>query len=135
MAGADLGGARAPPIFIRYQKHQETFEQTCCSMKPIKLVIVGDSEVQKAAFLISYVSGRFPEMYTYCRTAFENCEVDVMLDGKAYTLSLWDTSGGEDFARLRPLSYPDTGVFLVCFSIVAPASFMNVWNEVLHFKG
>ena len=103
-------------------------------MKTIKLVIVGDRhEVQQAAFLTSYVEGQFPE--GYCPTAFGCCGVDVMLDGKPYTLTLWDPSGGEDFARLRPLSYPDTGVFLVCFSIVAPASFMNVWNEVLHFKG
>ena len=28
--------------------------------------------------------------------------------------------------RLRPLSYPTTDVFLVCFSLVNPASFENV---------
>ena len=32
----------------------------------------------------------------------------------------------EDFDRLRPLWYSDTDVFLVCFSVVSPASFQNV---------
>lgn len=35
-------------------------------------------------------------------------------------------AGQEDYDRLRPLSYPQTDVFLVCFSVVSPASFENV---------
>ncbi|PIO69660.1 Ras family protein [Teladorsagia circumcincta] len=32
----------------------------------------------------------------------------------------------EDYDRLRPLSYPQTDVFVLCFSIVSPVSFDNV---------
>lgn len=39
-------------------------------------------------------------------------------------------SGQEDYDRLRPLSYPQTDVFLVCFSVVSPASFENVKEKV-----
>jgi Ras-related C3 botulinum toxin substrate 1 len=49
-----------------------------------------------------------------------------MMDGKPYNLGLWDTAGQEDYDRLRPLSYPQTDVFLICFNIVGPASFENV---------
>ncbi|XP_074061352.1 rho-related GTP-binding protein RhoQ isoform X2 [Macrotis lagotis] len=35
----------------------------------------------------------------------------------------------EDYDRLRPLSYPMTDVFLICFSVVNPASFQNVKEE------
>lgn len=49
-----------------------------------------------------------------------------MVDGKPISLGLWDTAGQEDYDRLRPLSYPQTDVFLICFSIVSRASFDNV---------
>lgn len=49
-----------------------------------------------------------------------------MIGGEPYTLGLFDTAGQEDYDRLRPLSYPQTDVFLVCFSVVAPSSFENV---------
>jgi Ras-related C3 botulinum toxin substrate 1 len=51
-------------------------------------------------------------------------------------LGLWDTAGQEDYDRLRPLSYPGTNVFLICYSVVSQASFDNVtekWHpEIKH---
>ena len=32
----------------------------------------------------------------------------------------------EDYDRLRPLSYPDTDVILICYSIDSPDSLQNV---------
>ena len=52
-----------------------------------------------------------------------------MVDGKPISLGLWDTAGQEDYDRLRPLSYPQTDVFLICFSIVSPPSFDNVKSK------
>ena len=47
-----------------------------------------------------------------------------------YTLGLWNLSAQEDYDRLRPLSYPQTDVFLVCFSVVSPSSYENVRAKV-----
>ena len=61
--------------------------------------------------------------------------VTVMIGEDPYTLGLFDTAGQEDYDRLRPLSYPQTDVFLVCFSVTSPASFENVkekWFPEVH---
>ena len=38
--------------------------------------------------------------------------------------------GQEDYDRLRPLSYPDSHVILVCFSVDNPDSLENVQEKV-----
>jgi small GTP-binding protein len=54
-------------------------------------------------------------------------------------LALFDTAGQEDYDRLRPLSYPDTNIVLICFSVDSPVSATSViekWiPEVRHFCG
>jgi Ras homolog gene family, member A len=62
---------------------------------------------------------------------FENYIVDVEVDGKHVELALWDTSGQEDYDRLRPLSYPDSHVIIICFAIDDPDTLDNVQEKVL----
>ncbi|KAK4316594.1 hypothetical protein Pmani_012265 [Petrolisthes manimaculis] len=46
-------------------------------------------------------------------------------------MMLWDTAGQEEYERLRPLSYPGTHVFIVCFALDNRASFENVSSKWL----
>ncbi|XP_067950706.1 cdc42 homolog [Watersipora subatra] len=103
-------------------------------MQRIKCVVVGDGAVGKTSLLISYATNEFYDKYI--PTLFDNYTVTVMIGEEPYTLELCDTAGQEDYDRLRPLAYPQTNVFLVCFSVVLPSSFENVkerWIlELLH---
>ena len=92
-------------------------------MQAIKCVAVGDPSGKTCMFK-SYTSDQFPEEHN--PTVIDTYSANVKVDGRIINLGLWDTSGLEDYDRLRPLSYDETDVFLVCFSLVNPASFENV---------
>ena len=94
-------------------------------MELIKCVVVGDGTVGKSCLIITYSTKSFPERYI--PTVYDNYSVNIITKGKQIQLALWDVSGQEDYDRLRPLIYPETNVFLVCFSVVNWASFENVW--------
>ncbi|XP_008412038.1 rho-related GTP-binding protein RhoA-C-like [Poecilia reticulata] len=100
-----------------------------------KLVIVGDGACGKTCLLTVFTKDQFPEVYV--PTVFENYVADIEVDQTKIQLALWDTAGQEDYDRLRPLSYPDTDVILLCFSVVSRDSLANVkekWTpEVRHF--
>jgi small GTP-binding protein len=103
-------------------------------MRSIKAVAVGDGAVGKTCLLISYSSNAFPG--DYVPTVFDNYSTNVMHGNMPIALNLWDTAGQEDYSSLRPLSYPQTDVFLLCFSIISRVSFANLttWKaELEHY--
>jgi Ras homolog gene family, member A len=70
-------------------------------------------------------------------TVFENYLTNTIHEptGKIVELALWDTAGQEEYDRLRPLSYPETDVILICFAIDSHASLENVTDKVLPLVG
>jgi small GTP-binding protein len=108
---------------------------------PIKLVIVGDGTVGKTCMLMSFTSNTFPEEYVptvYVQSmflffllsfSFDNYTSNIVVDNVKVSLGLWDTAGQEDYDRLRPLSYPQTDVFVLCFSVISPTSYTNITNK------
>ncbi|XP_028319079.1 rho-related GTP-binding protein RhoF isoform X1 [Gouania willdenowi] len=101
----------------------------------LKIVIVGDGGCGKTCLVMVYAKGDFPEKYA--PSVFEKYVTTVSLGGKEIKLNLYDTAGQEDYDRLRPLSYTEANLILVCFDVTNPTSFENVlikwYPEVKHF--
>ena len=106
-------------------------------MQAIKCVFVGDGAVGKTCLLVTYTTNEFPE--DYVPTVFDNFTASVLVEGNEIHLGLWDTAGQEDYDRLRPLTYPQTNVVVICFSLVDPVSLKHVsskwFPEVRHYCG
>lgn len=94
----------------------------------LKLVAVGDPGSGKTALLRTFEAGSPKVEITPAGGG--NFVADIDYEGKSVELALWDTAGQEDYDRLRPLSYPDTDVVLICYSNVEPDTLENVPEKV-----
>ena len=90
-------------------------------------MVVGDGAVGKTCLLLTYSTNKFP--HDYVPTVFDSYFVNVVVNDVSHTLGLWDTAGQKDYDRARPLSYPNTDVFIVCFNLVNTDSFENVKSK------
>ncbi|NXH18644.1 RHOF protein, partial [Bucco capensis] len=101
----------------------------------VKVVVVGDGGCGKTSLLVAFAKGDFPKVYV--PTVFEKYTASFQVGGKPMKIHLWDTAGQEDYDRLRPLSYSDASVVLICFDVTSPNSYDNIltkwYPEVNHF--
>jgi Ras family protein A len=122
------------------------------SPQHFKVVAVGDGTVGKTCLLMSFAKNEFPDKYV--PTVFDNTVALISVEGKTFELELWDTAGKstmgifflslffvrslirsgfvgqEDYDRLRPLSYPDSNLVFICFSVQLMESLRNVEYRV-----
>ncbi|KAK0392938.1 hypothetical protein NLU13_2432 [Sarocladium strictum] len=92
-----------------------------------KLVLLGDGASGKTSLLNVFTRGYFPTVYE--PTVFENYVHDIFVDNVHIELSLWDTAGQEEFDRLRSLSYDDTDLIMLCYSVDSKDSLENVESK------
>lgn len=91
------------------------------------VVIVGDGASGKTCLLHVFFEDIYPELYV--PTVFDSFKTLIEVDGKPVKLVLWDTAGQDDYDRLRPLSYPNSDVVIICYSIDMPSSLINVIDK------
>lgn len=95
-------------------------------MKSHKCVVVGESNTGKTSLLMAYTTNTFtsehnPTLFDEFLTTVQN---KATMD--TYQVTLWDTPGDEQHGHLRPLTYPQTDVFIACF----PANDMRAFNNI-----
>uniref|UniRef100_A0A8H7XZU8 Uncharacterized protein n=1 Tax=Psilocybe cubensis TaxID=181762 RepID=A0A8H7XZU8_PSICU len=98
-------------------------------------VVIQLNAYAQTSLLIKYTTNIFPT--DYIPTVFDTHTAHHWVNKTdEYHIDLFDASGGEYYNRLRPLLYPSTDIFLLCFSVVEHASFENIrtiWApEVAH---
>eukprot|EP01128_Nolandella_sp_AFSM9_P012376 TRINITY_DN9217_c0_g1_i1.p1 TRINITY_DN9217_c0_g1~~TRINITY_DN9217_c0_g1_i1.p1 ORF type:complete len:198 (+),score=31.80 TRINITY_DN9217_c0_g1_i1:36-596(+) len=94
-------------------------------MRAIKCVCEGPTGSGKTSLLVTYTTNQFPEKYI--PTVFDNYSAQIMVDKIPVCLGLWDIMiRSESGERLRPLSYPQTDIFLLCFDVSNPATLIGL---------
>ncbi|KAM9842963.1 rho-related GTP-binding protein RhoV-like [Aulostomus maculatus] len=104
----------------RYEKPNRQREELSC-------MLVGDGAVGKTSMIISYIFNGYNSDYR--QTAFDVFTGLVHVNGIQTRLKLIDTAGQEEFGHLRSLCYAHVDVFILCFSLVNPASFDNITSK------
>ncbi|KAG0433175.1 Rho-related GTP-binding protein RhoA-A [Dictyocoela muelleri] len=93
-----------------------------------KVVVVGDGACGKTCLLEVFRRGKFPD--EYIPTVVDNFVKEVELsEENRVLLTMWDTAGQEDYDSVRPLSYKDTDLILLCYSIENKELLENVTKK------
>lgn len=93
-----------------------------------KIVVVGDCQCGKTTLIHRYVQSKFQEGYT--PTGFDTYSGSYTVsDTYTIHMSIWDTSGDAGYDRVRPLSYSDANLVILCFNIDSPESMENVVSK------
>ena len=109
------------------KKVLELLGKTSPQVQQVKMVILGNGSVGKTTLLIKQFRGTYP--HEYVPTVYDSHVARAHINEEPVDYCVCDTGGGEDYHRLRLLSYPQTDVFLLCFSLTDPYSYRNLLTD------
>ena len=92
-----------------------------------KYIFVGGLGIGKRSLLSTLSSGSFQPEHIQQFSRWDQHVIDkIVVDGKEEVkIALWDTMGHDDYDRLRPLAYPQTDAFFICFALDDVRSFVE----------
>ena len=92
--------------------------------REVRVVVVGDEKCGKTSLISRFISDTVPAIYK--PTGFDKFLTTKDIGGEVVMFTVWDTSGSTSYDSVRPLSYSEADIFIICFKITDPISLYNV---------
>ncbi|KAL6121572.1 hypothetical protein NUSPORA_01497 [Nucleospora cyclopteri] len=97
--------------------------------KKYSVTILGRGECGKTKLVAKFMTGKFTNDYT--ATTIERKIIRIYESPKENIfLQIFDTSGQEDYSRLRPLTIQESDYIILAYSIVDRESFLEVKHSL-----
>ena len=97
--------------------------------RPLKILIIGDSNVGKTSILLQYTSNFFQE--THIATIGVEFKLkEIMLDNIEYKLNIWDTAGQERFKAITKSFFKAADGIVFVYDVTNKPSFENIKNWI-----
>jgi Ras-related protein Rab-1A len=97
--------------------------------RPLKILIIGDSNVGKTSILLQYTSNFFQE--THIATIGVEFKLkEIMLDNIEYKLNIWDTAGQERFKAITKSFFKAADGIVFVYDVTNKPSFVNIKNWI-----
>ena len=97
--------------------------------KPLKLLLIGDSNVGKTSLLLRYLDNTFSDKYiTTIGVEFKS--KDITLNNKTYKIHIWDTAGQERYKSITRNFYKHAEGIIFVYDITNKTSFSNLKNWI-----
>ena len=112
------------------EKSEEMFEEA----EEIKVILVGDSGVGKTSLINAAQDIPFMEGTQISTMICTNVKLPKEINGKKYTIVLWDTIGQERFRSLTATFLKGSQIVIFVFDITNQASFegLDYWFDLIH---
>lgn len=96
-------------------------------IKPIKLILLGDSAVGKSKLVERFLMQRYipVQMSTYALTLYRY-DFEESETGERVNCDIWDTAGQERFASMHPAYYHDAHACILVFDITRKPTYKNL---------
>ena len=98
-------------------------------LKPIKLLLIGDSCVGKTSLLLRFCDNFFPESHM-ATIGVEFKEKIITINDKNYKIHLWDTAGQERYSSLTKNFYKHAQGIIFVYDVNNIKSFQNLKNWI-----
>ena len=92
-----------------------------------KILVVGDCVTSKVELLTCFQNDAWSGLsMPYVPSVFDNYGKMILVNGNPFTVNMVDSSGTEQYCKLRTLNYGHVDVFIMLYSVALPQTLENI---------